>query len=511
MNITAATLEVLKSQMNSASFDPAALAKAITQSTGLVAIDLEAPSKKLYPVLSPMRNDYIGRFADGKGGTAVQWRGVLAQGPSAGPAPVAYQVGVAEGQRNAGWNLSTANYSATYKGIGLEQSVTFEADYAGQTFEDMKGLAVLVNLQALMVKEEQMLFGGNTSISLGVTPNPTLSTAATGGTIPSATNVVVSVVYLSYEGLQASTVSGGVVTTFTRTNADSTTTTSGYGAAQINASAQTQATGGSTQTNTVTATVAMKAGAIGYAWFWGPTAGAAQTLGAITTVNSVVITTATGTGTQTAANATLTGGDNSADPLSFDGILSLGLGLGQQIGNAASIGYNKAFTSGYTLTSDGGGGIVEIDAMLKDRWDNYRLGFDTLWVNSQEATSITKLIVANGGAPLVRFAGEINGQGRQAIGGGTFVNSYLNKYTGELMRIVIHPYAPAGLILATAKKLPYPVNNVNEVFQVRTRRDYYEIDWPIVSRSYPYGLYADEVLINYFQAGIGVLSNLSPN
>ena len=507
-------LQQVRDLLASSGFDPAALGKAITQATGLVAIDLEAPSKKLFPVLSPLRNE-LPRFADGKGGTSVQWRGVLAQGPSAGAATAAYQIGVAEGQRNAAYNLSTANYAATYKGIGIEQSVTFEADYAGQTFEDMKGLAVLTNLQSMMVKEEQMLLGGNTSISLGVTADPTTSTATTGGTIAAGATVVVSCIYLSYEGYQASTVSGGIVLAATRTNADGTTITSGYGAAQIDASPASQTVGGGTSTNTVTATVALKAGAVAYGWFWGATAGVAQKLGAITTVNSVVITTAAGSGTQAANNATL-GTDNSGDPLAFDGLISLGLGLGQQTGNTTSIAYSKQFASGYTLTSDGAAGIVEIDNMLKDRWDNYRLGFDTLWVNSQEAQSITKLVVANGGAPLVRFMGELKDMNsanppRGAVGGGMFVNSYFNKFTGQMMRSMVHPFVPAGLIVATAKELPYPVNGVSIVNQVRLRKDYYEIDWPITTRSYPYGLYADEVLQNYFQAALGFLGNLSPN
>jgi hypothetical protein len=370
---------------------------------------------------------------------------------------------------------------------------------------------VLTNLQSLMVKEEQLLIGGNTSISLGTTPTiTTFSTATTGGAITSGSTLYVACVYLSYEGWQGSSVSGGVITHNTATGADGLTFTTGYGAAAISATANSTV-GSSTSTNTLTCTVTQKAGAAAYAWFWGATY-AGATLGAITTVNSYTITTNTGSGAQTqavyaAANST----DFSANPNAFDGLLSLGWGLGQQTSNAASIAYVKQYASGYTLTSDGAAGIVEIDAMLQDRWDNYRLGFDTLWVNSQEAKSITKLIVANGGAPLVRFVGDGQQNNRQTIGGGTFVNSYLNKFTGQLMRIMVHPFMPAGTILATARELPYPVNGVNSNYQVRLRRDYYEIDWPIVSRSYPFGLYADEFLQLYFQAAIGIISNLTAN
>ena len=57
-------------------------------------------------------------------------------------------------------------------------------------------------------------------------------------------------------------------------------------------------------------------GALGYAWFWG--AAGSEVLGAITTINSLVIT-ANAAGTQTAAS--LGSSDNSTNALVFDGLL----------------------------------------------------------------------------------------------------------------------------------------------------------------------------------------------
>jgi hypothetical protein len=64
-------------------------------------------------------------------------------------------------------------------------------------------------------------------------------------------------------------------------------------------------------------------------------------------------------------------------------------------------------------------------------------------------------------------------------------------------------------MLATASTLPYPVNGVNQVSQIRLRRDYYEIDWVQTSRSYPFGLYSDQFLQCYFGAAYGVISNIT--
>ncbi|MDE3023543.1 MAG: hypothetical protein KGI54_17115, partial [Pseudomonadota bacterium] len=48
------------------------LTKSITTSTGLIAYDLQAPAKNLYPVLTPIRNS-IPRVGGGTG-TATNWR-----------------------------------------------------------------------------------------------------------------------------------------------------------------------------------------------------------------------------------------------------------------------------------------------------------------------------------------------------------------------------------------------------------------------------------------------------
>ena len=484
----------------------------ITQSTGLVAIDLEAPSKKLYPVLSPLRN-ITPRYRDGKGGTAVQWRAVTTI--AAGKAPWSYQFGVDEGKRNAVAPLTAVNYLASYKGLGIEQSATYESDFAAESFEDIKDLAQLTNLQGLMIGEENAMVGGNTSVALGQATGLTLSTATSGGAIGASATVNVYVVGLTKEGYDAGSVTGGLQIQTTRTNAGGDTTTINGGVGQIS-SVQTITTGAGS-TNSVSASVTPIKGAVAYAWFWGATTGAGSTLGAITYLNSVVITTASGSGTQ-ASNATGLSSDNSQDAQIFDGLISIACGAGPQVGASSSGAYLKTFATGVAgvgtqFTSDGAAGVVEIDAMLKDRWDNYKLGFNKFWVPSDVAQSITRLVVGNNGSPLIRFTGDLKGDITQALGiaGGTFVKSYFNKFTGAMIEIHVHPYMPAGMLLATADQLPYPVNEVGRVFQMRLRRDYYSIDWPQTNRAYPYGTYMDGFLQHYFPPAIGLINNIAPN
>jgi hypothetical protein len=98
------------------------------------------------------------------------------------------------------------------------------------------------------------------------------------------------------------------------------------------------------------------------------------------------------------------------------------------------------------------------------------------------------------------------------IAGGTSVKSYNNKFAmGGVVEIPIrlHPNMPAGTILFMTRQLPYPLSNVSNVLQVRTRRDYYQIEWPQRSRKYEYGIYADEVLQNYFPPAFGIITNIA--
>ena len=78
----------------------------------------------------------------------------------------------------------------------------------------------------------------------------------------------------------------------------------------------------------------------------------------------------------------------------------------------------------------------------------------------------------------------------------------------NVVDIRIHPNMPAGTLLMTSKTIPYPMSGVGNVIQIRTRQDYYQIEWPLRSRKYEYGVYADEVLQNYFPPSMAVITNI---
>ena len=483
MNTTQQTLDLLKAMQPTALAED--IAKSFSQSTGLVAYDLQPAAKTLYPVLTPLRNA-IPRVS-GAGGTATNWKVITSINPTN------IRPGVSEGNRGGVIADAVADRTAAYRGIGLENFVTYEADYAGGSFDDARARASQSLLNSVMIQEEQVILGGNNSLALGITPTPTLAASASGGTLATATLSVICIA-LTQIAFRNGSVAGGVPLTATRTNADGTTDTINSGMARKSTNATVSVTG---PTGSATGTVAIVNGAVGYAWYWG--AAGSEVLGAITTINSVAIT-ANATGTQTAASVVNT--DDSRDTLVFDGILTqlMTAGSGAVIQNLAT----GTAGVGTVFTTDGAGGITQIETALAAFWDGSRLSPEIMWMSARTLTAINRLIIANGGAPLIRYAMDATGQSMTA---GTVVGSYLNKITNQALAIRVHPDMPDGMILFWSNTVPYPVSNVGNLVQMKMRQDYYQIEWPRRTRRYEFGVYADGLLQNYFPPAFGLIRN----
>lgn len=486
------TLELMKSAQATPSEE---LAKSITVSTGLVAYDLQAPAIHLYPwgeKITPIRAS-LPRMTSGKGDTATRWKAITAINSTN------VHAGLSEGNRGALISTTVVDKTAPYVGLGLEDNVTFEADYASQSFDDVKARAVEGALRSLMIQEEKMLFGGNSSVALGTTPTPTTALVS-GGSLADGAYTVICVA-LTHDGFLRSSVANGLTPTVVRTNADGSTDTIKLGVAQKSVAGTSRTTSGSN--NSISASVTPVVGAVGYAWYIG--ASGSEKLTKITSLNSVVLTEVNASGQLASA---LPSADNSAEAsYSFDGILY------QTAFANGSGAYYKALATGTagtgtTLTSDSSGGVAEIETALQSFYDNYRVSPDTIWCNSKELATITKLVIGGGGAPLFRFNGDANAT-KGGISAGMAVGNYLNKVTQDLIEVKVHPFCPAGTIMFTSKSIPYPLSGVGNVMQIKCRRDYYQLEWPLVTRKYQYGVYTDELLQIYAPFAFGCITNIA--
>jgi len=487
--------DIARTILAQAGVDADRLEKTISTATGLVAYDLQAPAKNLYPAATPLRNR-VPRVS-GAGGTATNWRQVSALIGSGYDA-----IGwVAEGQRAGQMSYTTASKSAAYVTLGEEDAVTFEAINAAVGFEDIQATMAMRLLQKTMLKEEMAILAGNTSLALGTPSAPSLAAAGTGATLPAATYSVI-VVALTLEGYRNSSLANGVATSKTITGADGKTFAINGGSSN-KSSNETQ---GVTLGQTLAATVTPVRGAVAYAWFVG-LAGSEQ-LQAITTINSAAFSAPLLTGQQAASAIT---GDCSTNSLGFDGLLTTAL-------NSANNAYVQSLATGAAgagtaLTASGRGSVDEIDNMMQSMWDSYQVSPTVLFVNSQELKNITEKVLSSGTGPLLQYRQDPDGGGYQLDAGG-MISTYYNPFLldgGMRIPVKIHPFVPPGTILAYAETLPaqYQSSEVPNVAEVKCRQDYYAIDWPPVTRQRQKGVYVEEVLAVYAPFAMGVINNIA--
>lgn len=490
------TLDLVKGILGGPSDD--AITKSITVSTGLTAYDLQAPAKNLYPVLTPIRNS-IPRVGGGTG-AATNWKTVTAiTGSGFGEMPW-----VPEGQRSGRMSYTTAPKAASYVTIGEEDSVTYEAVNAGRTFEDIRSTMTVRLLQKTMLKEETALLCGNGSLALGTASTPTAAAAGTGATLPAATYSVI-VIALTLEGYLQSSLSAGVATVKTITGADGATYVLNGGCSIQSAAASQAITLGQTLSVSTTA----KNGAVAYAWFVGLSG--AEKLEAITTINSAKFTAPLAGTHQTAASISAV--DYSANAgLAFDGLLTTAF----LPASSAYVVYQPTGTAGTgtPLTASGRGTVTEIDTALEGMWTNSQLSATVMYVNSQELTAITnKCLSTSANASLLQYNNQTADGKPYKLTAGGVIAMYFNPYTpegGKMIPIKLHPKVPAGTILLYCEELPmqYQNNNVANVAEVKTRQDYYQIDWPQRTRQYETGVYSEQVLAIYAPFAMAIITNI---
>ena len=500
-------------------------ADTISQSTGLLWYDLKPVVQLLYPFkeLIPCISRLPRVPADG--GNAYHWKRITSIN-SGNVSP-----GVSEGNRGARIAINVQDQQATYKTLGLESSVTFEGRLGAKNLTpDSLGNAVQSTLRATMITEEQTLILANASTPLGNTGTVTLAAAGTGGTIPTGTCYVICVAlsglgWLGYTPYVAATNTGGVPGQISKVNADGSIDTFGGGSARPSAEANVAVTLG----QVVTASVPVVPGAVAYAWFAGNTTGA-ETFAVITQANKVILSKLPATTQQPIANLKVGGSyvDNSTNGLLPDGILSQI--YGSVFGSAPGVvmatnpnlpSTNLSLTGGgslvYTAATGNtgltivGSNIAEFDAILQAAYDQYKIGFSKIYMSSVDIANFSGTMLGQGATGSFRImfdADETTGR----IVAGRRVTSYLNKFFGNTLDIEIHPYLPPGTVLFWSDSTPYELSGVTNLFEAHVRQDYYQIQWPLKSRRYEYGVYVDEVFACYFTPAFAVITNLnSPN
>ena len=476
-----------------------ALRKDVTLATGLTYYDLRSPALNLFPTVTPLRNA-IARNSRAKPGDALHYKAILATTGSGFP----YMGWVPEGHRSASMSYTAVPKTVPYVTLGEEDSLTDEAKYAAEGFEDESAMVQLRLLLKMFVKEEAGILGGNSSLVLPSPGTITSAAAGSGATLPALTYSIYCV-GLTQEGFLNSSVAGGVATALTITGNDGS-------AYQLNGGSSVQSTN-KTQAVTLGQTLSVSVGAIrgavAYAWFVG--AAGAEYLQAITTIASATFSAPILASGQLASACVA---DHSNNPsVAFDGLLTTAFAAGSNAYYYAMP--NGTAGTGTGLTASGKGGVVEIDTMLISMWNNYKISPTVIYVNAQELNNITTKVLTNSSAPLLRYNVEADQAGmvEYKLTAGGVVSFYFNPYTadgGVRIPIKIHPNLAPGTIIGWAEKLPpwYVSNETPMVAEILTRQDYMNEVWPRTNRVQYYGIYAQETLAVYAPFSMGIITNI---
>lgn len=485
----------------------------VTSSLGFNFFDLRGPAYFIFPLLTPFIQmiPRMGRVNDGVG-TAAHWKATR------NPNSTFVYAGVSEGQRNATATPNEIDYLATYKELGMEGSETFTAQFTGEGYTDNLADEHFRNLARLRLQEEMMVLWGNSGTAtgnlgyaLGQAPNVT-ATLATGVGLGTGANLVAAVVAITPFGMNAGgqagyaqnpTVANGLTPNYVRTNADGTSTNVSCGLSAISNVSAIVTTNAAAQQ--VTLSVPAVKGAVGYAWFWGVNVTAAAgnvKLGAITAWPNFTVT-APATGTQL-GNATGLNVDNSFQTTDFDGLGTYAF-------------QNGLWTdmNGTSFTPAANGQVTQIESDLQFIWNNYQAQPDAIWVSADVKAALESAILfSNTGTNSFVFT--VN-RAEQAGGilGGFVVDAYKSKYSinpsgGQAIPIRIHPMFPSGTLYYDINTNPYPHSRVPGVRAMLMQRDYYAIEWPVVTRQWSFGTYVQEVLAHYMPWISAIRTGIGP-
>lgn len=456
--------------------------------SGLAQYDLEQGARLLYPITTILRN-MIPRVTGGLG-IQANWRSVTAVNPSR------ISMGLSEGHRGGAMSQTTTDNLAAFKTLGLDNFVTEQAYMAGLTFEDLMALASTTTLQGAMEGEELMDIGSNNSVLLGTCGTVTAAASNTGGHLTDIVGSVICVA-LTYDGMIRSTVTGGVMLPYTRTNMDgSTDTINGFSGIKSAATGSLTVNGG-TGLGSVTASVTAVRGAFGYAWYFG-TAGN-EKLNAITGYPAVTITTDTSASAQAATALPST--DTSTNSLQYNGILT------QIVTSGSGAYYVDLAGQPLTTAGSGSGGITEFNTLIADRITNYRLVPTDIFMSPTDQRAAAALILT-GNTNLAPFFMNDSSEGGLAAAAQFKVYNNPAGYGTQQLTVHAHPFIPAGTAIFYSRTNPYPLSNVPQLIRKLLRRDYWSVDWPVVTMQRTMGVYFDGVLQMYFPPAFGVITGI---
>ena len=463
-------------------------------STSFAAFDLEAPAKLLTPRPTPLRNKLprkkgigtshrvkrvLGYTGTGTGGVGNTWPGIL-QTTQNNFAPGAANPLYLE--RGPQISYAADDLVLPYNSYSLSDQVSFDANFSGMGYQDLRQLSSTSTLYATMLMEERMLLmaRGTASGYAGALSAPTFALASpvagAGQTALAATTYYVNV------------------------TADAGISGSGFGESILGTEASTAVAAGDVLTITVSTAVA---GALGYNIYVGTTTGAANLKyqGTLKGTGTFTIQGATATNltgnnaafTTTGAAASRASADTSAYSTGYDGILPTVLG--------SNSGYNNSINTTFSTSNPG----VEYQVVFYNLYNNVKADPDEILINGADRKQLSDSI-KNGSTANYRL-NLTQTEAGDYVGGAT-IGALYNEITGKMVPLTVHPWLPQGVSPVLSYTLPIPDTEVSDVWSVINVQDYMGIQWPVVQFTYDFSTYFRGTFFCYAPAWNGAVSGI---
>lgn len=437
-------------------------------STSFAAFDLEAPAKLLTPRPTPLRNKIPrkkgigtshrvkrinGYTGTGTGGVGNVWPGITESTTTA--------FGSINYERGPKISYAADDLVLPYNSYSLSDSVSFDANFSGMGYQDLRQLSSTSTLYATMLMEERMMLMGRGTASgyAGALSAPTVTltspVAATGQTALAATTYYVYV------------------------TADAGISGSGFGESIASSVASEVVASG----DVLKVSVAAVAGALGYNVYVGTTTGLAnckyqgsmkgtscfiQGAGTVGLLGDNFALTTTG------AAATRATTDTSAYATGYDGILPTVLG--------ANTGKNNFIGTTFSTSNPG----VEYQTVFSSLYDSVKADPDEIYLNGADRKQLSDAI-KNGSTANYRLNLTQTETGDYV--GGAVIGGLHNEITGKLVPITVHPWLPQGVSPVLSYTLPIPDTEVSDVWSNFMVQDYMGIQWPVNQFAYEFSTY----------------------
>ena len=444
-------------------------------STSFAAFDLEAPAKLLTPRPTPLRNRIprkkgvgtshrvkriTGYTGTGTGGQGNIWPGITesTQNNFAGGGSTPLEL-----IRGPQISYTADDLVLPYNSYSLSDQVSFDANFSGLGYQDLRQLSSTSTLYATMLMEERMMLfaRGTASGYSGAIAAPTGLTASSPAASGSQTALAAATYYIYI-------------------TADAGISANGFGESIVSAVASETVASGDVLTVSFTGSV----GALGYNVYVGTATGTANCKyqGTVKGGTSVTIQGAAATVlpannfafTTSGAAASRANADTSAYATGYDGILPTVLG--------PNSGFNNAINSAFSTSNPG----VEFQNVFAGLYESVKGDPDVVLLNGNDRKQLSDAIKSGSTA---NYRLVINDPGTSGTTYGSIVTGLQNEVTGKAVDLMVHPWLNQGVAPVLSWTLPIPDTEVSDVWANFLVQDYMGIQWPVTQFTYDFSTY----------------------